>query len=54
MCLKCYPKGGCERFSQAELASGVHVLLLITVWLLVKGVDLRKWEEKTARAAAYR
>jgi hypothetical protein len=23
-------------------------LLSLTVWLLVKGVDLRKWEEKTA------
>jgi len=22
--------------------------LLMTVWLLVKGVDLPKWEEKTA------
>jgi hypothetical protein len=22
--------------------------LLLTVWLLIKGVDLRKWEEKTA------
>jgi len=24
--------------------------LLMTVWLLIKGVDLPKWEEKTARS----
>jgi len=29
-------------------------LLLITVWLLVKGVDLPKWEAKTAADYRYR